>query len=549
MKQKKFGKKIINWRRPPGKDQFRRRYRRNRDSDQEYLDALKATGCVPKDRCWNLYDREYDRVIADMRDSCSCAAKWHGLWSADHFECRDMSSGEEARREFFLQQFFEGVSAPWPPQSAALDSLARLRKEEPSEVRVSARRHPAFSSIEKRLAIHMERIAHLSDLSVAAALRSERIPILSDSVTLADLFWNPDFLQHVESCLDQDEEGFVEVREVNGWEPHFDPADFANLLSLFSPFWIVRPQPNFEGGGRKLLEHLFVRYEAPRWLFNEWLRPLGEIRFKWICWFLIIAQGGSLRRAARYFGWRIPEGFQHHLLQAPAGATPVEACVYAEVRRLGGAEVDFRRILHNAAFVIDPTEPSSFESFEGFWTGTVSWLIRHSADITDEESDQILSWAMHWYTECERTGRTPFSMTGRGLRAVLEASRGYAEQNDEKWVSYQWNGSGLDWEPEELSAEGWRFVELTSGRELLREGEALHHCVASYAALCASGHSAIVSLSRNGIRRLTIELDPRTRQIVQVRGLQNRSASEKEGEVISRWLSAIQRGAEVPDRE
>ncbi|NLX96916.1 MAG: hypothetical protein GXY83_12135 [Rhodopirellula sp.] len=104
---------------------------------------------------------------------------------------------------------------------------------------------------------------------------------------------------------------------------------------------------------------------------------------------------------------------------------------------------------------------------------------------------------------------------------------------------YQWHNHAWDWTLEDLPNGVWSFVEITSGDELKREGQEMWHCVASYAARCASGYSSIVSVRHNGRRRITIEITPRTKQIVQARGPYNREADAEEQRVMSQWMATI----------
>jgi PcfJ-like protein len=94
----------------------------------------------------------------------------------------------------------------------------------------------------------------------------------------------------------------------------------------------------------------------------------------------------------------------------------------------------------------------------------------------------------------------------------------------------------------------WAIVELTSSIDLRMEGQALQHCVASYAPYCAGGLSRIWSLRRitcsSTIASVaTIEVNPRARAIVQARGLRNRAVSHRARELISLW--ARREGLEV----
>lgn len=526
MKQKKFGKKIVNWRRPLGPSQLRRRYLRLRHEDPDYQDQNQFEDYPGEDEFWDPYD-------PSSGYPCSCCTG-RQLWTP-YTHCLDDldNSTDEDRQVFFLRQLFEGVLSPWPlfTRGRTIDAAPGRDIE---GITSPLGPHRDINGIEKRVAAYIEMATNISDNSVAAALRSQIVASIGDlrhgDVLVADLLGNPNFIKLIESTDDA----------------HFDgdfhtSTDFANLLCLFGPFWISRPHAWDKNSLTELLEYLFVLYSVPKFLYHEWFRDLGSIRFKWLSWFILLGQGGSLKHASKFFNWIIPAKFQQYLLEAPPEASPVEACLYAEVKRLGGSETDFRRIHQNAAFIIDPTEPSAVESHPGFWRDTVRWLITHSDEITDEESDLILSWAMHEYTESERAGTSPFSWRGRSVRNVIERSIQYGRSTNRPWLSFSWNSSGLNWVPDDPLYDGWSFLELTSGRDLFNEGEALHHCVGGYAGRCASGYSAIVSMRYHGISRLTIEIAPKTRHIVQARGLQNRDATRGEKGIISHWMRRVVR--------
>jgi hypothetical protein len=88
----------------------------------------------------------------------------------------------------------------------------------------------------------------------------------------------------------------------------------------------------------------------------------------------------------------------------------------------------------------------------------------------------------------------------------------------------------------------WRINELLSQKELVREGNALKHCVATYSRQCRNGHSSIWSMtsedaSGNVRRRQTVELR-RNKQIVQCRGRMNKHPNEQERKIIRLWAKA-----------
>ncbi|MGE3804637.1 MAG: PcfJ domain-containing protein [Gemmataceae bacterium] len=288
-----------------------------------------------------------------------------------------------------------------------------------------------------------------------------------------------------------------------------------------------------------LIDHLFVRFSVPRFLYGTWTQEPCFSRLKWLCWFILLAQGGSLRRSRAQFGWNIPNRFEHFLRMTSADTeSPVAEVSTAQILRLGGSLEDCRRVLANSAFVIDTTE-RAWESQAEFWETTVCWIIAHGNSLSDDQCEQVLAWAMHEHTEAERHRVPPFLLKGKGLRAVLERSLAYRRQLARPWSGYRWRQRGWGWQPVDPPLEGWSFVELTSGEELFCEGQALHHCVATYAGQCAAGNAVIVSVRFMGERRLTIEIQPSTGLVIQAKGKRNRPASGDEQRVIRRWLERV----------
>ncbi|TVQ18001.1 MAG: hypothetical protein EA382_18230, partial [Spirochaetaceae bacterium] len=112
----------------------------------------------------------------------------------------------------------------------------------------------------------------------------------------------------------------------------------------------------------------------------------------------------------------------------------------------------------------------------------------------------------------------------------------------------QWIRSGIpDFELVEGKRESanmrvWRIVELLSSKELEEEGRSLGHCVATYASSCQRHASSIWSVRREsatGVTRLlTVEVDMKRKEIVQIRGLRNRLPEANEMTIVNRWTRA-----------
>jgi hypothetical protein len=175
----------------------------------------------------------------------------------------------------------------------------------------------------------------------------------------------------------------------------------------------------------------------------------------------------------------------------------------------------------------------------------VDWLVRHRAALPDAHAvERILDWALHRHTE-DLARAVPdharFSWRGRTPAGARDDALEYDRRLDES----RSHPPNLSWRPRgwdrELADEGgvWTVRELTSSTELADESQAMRHCVASYDRRCAKGASAIFSLSVDQVRQVTVELEPRSRRIVQARGTQNRSAESRELDVLRRWLDSL----------
>lgn len=339
---------------------------------------------------------------------------------------------------------------------------------------------------------------------------------------------------------------------------------------LFAPFWVrtlaswTPPQGDDATITTSLIEHLFQIYPVPRPVQQPWLAE-GLPSLKAVCWLVLLGQGGNLHHAARRFGWSVARRFLQHFSTAPAELTFLEACMWAEIARRGGDRVDFDRIRRDPAFALDPTEAAvttpepamsrvyNFnplserereelnEAARAFWRQTVEWMIPRRAQLTDESCAIILEWAMHLHTEGARVFPRPrpaFTWSGRELAGTRAAALEYRRTRDMPYGDLAWTTHGLDWDLREGETVTWTIRELLSSTSLGEESRTMHHCVASYSYRCAQGKTAIFSVCAAGDRKVTVELDPFSRRIMQVRGLCNRAATIEEQTVLSRWLAA-----------
>jgi len=329
-------------------------------------------------------------------------------------------------------------------------------------------------------------------------------------------------------------------------EQPLQPLDWLSLVVLFKPFWI-RSADSWTGKGKSsLINHLFVKYPVPDFLIVAWgkFQAAAEEKFKWQRWLIILGQGGSLKLVPG----KTLRKMQQYLFEVPwhelpeTQPSPGIACLYAEVRRIGGDVCIWKWLTQHPAFAIDPTEVLD-ENFHAFWFETVNWIIRHRDQLLEEICEKVLDWSIHEITRLTAIGMK-FTWKGRTFEATCRSSHEfqrriifaggyYAQYTSLKWQSHSW-----DWSITEGESE-WKIRELTSGVELVYEGKAMRHCVASYARRCAAGFSSIFSLTRNEQPSLTLEINPGTSTLIEARGKRNRAATSEEQQIVNLWREDI----------
>jgi hypothetical protein len=520
VKQRKDGKKVQNWHKPPHADALKRRFVRNR---HQTLDEIETE---PKyDQYWNYRN---PGGVVDF-----------GQGFDDPFDAK------ESRIHLLVRQVcLDLQSSPTPllPREW-IQELPPVEYEGTEE----CENEPADAvGIETRLKSFVDL------LSKPVLEKGELYDLLTssigDSENLAAFELLPGYMYegYLPEGVDDPEGEAYFIEQYSQYETKV-------ALLLFSPFWIRSPKTwDKTNGVFGLIRHLFARYEAPPFLIKGWLTYDFLPRLKWLLWYIQISAGGSLRKLGDVFGWRISNRLQHFLYSVPKNSYTGDACTYAEVMRLGGNLVDFSRLRGSHAFVIDPTEPSAVEGFSSFWESTVCWLISNR-DSMDEHGwisgvelhiARILDWGLFQFHESRNGDGVQFSWRGRALSAVAARCQEWEQAlySGRSGAAFKWDKQGWDWEHSVTVSEKWKISELTSTEELAHEGQCMQHCVASYDGNCLNGFASIFSVSRNGHRRLTIEVDPRTKRVVQVRGRKNRNPTHAEADVVLQWLADIVQG-------
>ncbi len=334
MKKHQDGRKIINWHKPLHVDALKRRYVRNRVEDFETTITS-----------WENDEEFYDRTIHSYDDY------WDSYNAGDEYD-------------HLLAEAMHLIRPWWPPPARLVPALSVDSAPAADSSQSTAPSLPAESSIDlaSRLAAHLSLVRR--DRNVAMWPTPAFVSVYEGAC-----FSGRQQLERIWHALSPSTGG-VETT--------------LGLAFAFAPFWIRHPQhwaPTTLNRDELLISfvnHLFVRYPVPQFLYSNWLRDAEtarvNARVKWLCWFILFGQGGSLYKAAKSLGWNVPKTLTQFLFEVPEGLGPTEGCMYAEIARLGGNDTEFRRLSENYAFVIDPTCRNEDGEHLKFWGETVTWL-------------------------------------------------------------------------------------------------------------------------------------------------------------------------------
>ncbi|MFO0953237.1 MAG: PcfJ domain-containing protein [Isosphaeraceae bacterium] len=327
-------------------------------------------------------------------------------------------------------------------------------------------------------------------------------------------------------------------------------------LSAYEPQWIRMPEgwaPRTHNAYRQfhsLVRHLLARYDVPTFMNTAWLEGPTREGSLHQSWFLHVAKGENLRTAP---GLPVPltKKQAHVYLQAPCDFDVTTAFRYAQIVDLGGDERLVRSVLATRV-------GASFDQDE-FWLTVFRWLIAQPMLDPAHHGPIIDFLHAQKFVPSVPDPRDPgpgvrrlvppqpkLTMNGRNPEVLLRCVHGWHRNlgRERGAKDLLWGASGF---PAFCFEEGngesrkvYTLTELTSSRELIDEGRAMCHCVASYAQSCHAGRTSIWSLKLvdafgRSERLVTVEVIRASRQVVQARKKFNALPTPKELQVLRRW--------------
>jgi hypothetical protein len=300
-----------------------------------------------------------------------------------------------------------------------------------------------------------------------------------------------------------------------------------------------------------LIDHLFVRYRVPLYLYRSMLSFEGldlvfgikyepkkrerahppEARYR--DWFLAAAQGASFARVSRDV---FTKKEAHWFLQAPATNTIEQNILWAKGMTAGLSR-------EACAYLVERLDTEFLRTLGDRLGDLLRFYAEEWPHMGDYDREEITDFirAAILIPEFSLKGRTFGSM--RKLSHAWHRSVHVGSVRDYR----TWSPVFAPWEHvQPKSVLLIRARELTNNRALAEEGRKQHHCVYSYTTRCIHGQSRIVSFRwyevepggcevREELTRITAEVVPSHNAITQIRGRQNRQATDQEMKIIRIW--------------
>lgn len=129
-------------------------------------------------------------------------------------------------------------------------------------------------------------------------------------------------------------------------------------------------------------------------------------------------------------------------------------------------------------------------------------------DVRNNELDELLDYFVGTSTQRKRDGVELEQFLSRSINTIRQASNEWhinqAKEKNKKFLV--WEGMYPQFTVHGAE-DTFDFIELTTSTELLNEGRKMRHCVGSYASRCVNGSTRIVSVKKNGVSHITLELN------------------------------------------
>jgi len=285
-----------------------------------------------------------------------------------------------------------------------------------------------------------------------------------------------------------------------------------------------------------LLRYLFGIYPVPRFLEHVMIDAdaKNEDFFKW---YLAVAQGKSLYKTCTRGALSKRE--THLFLQAPNELNVREAIWWAKTVALCDNI--------GVAYRMAKSRVARYNYANQFWIDVHRFFTNNPVSM--KEMEELLDYVVAEYRD-----NNNWTIKKRSLESVRRKSEEWhrAQYKIRQIGGGSWPGMDVpNWtmstgmfhsDPQKNQRIEWHVRQILTGNDLVKEGQKMRHCVASYKSTCINNQTAIFSMTSNtpfqqDRRNLTIEVLVAGRQISQVRGFGNRLAYPAEREILHKWAN------------
>ena len=293
-----------------------------------------------------------------------------------------------------------------------------------------------------------------------------------------------------------------------------------NIIPEFSSYFI-RPYRSFNPKSRNhernvynLVKHLFYRYNVPKFLTEEWINK-GNKEF--LYWSILVGQGKSLHKE-KAIPYLTKKEISYFLKLK--GNTARRNVWLAKANTYG---LEPKRALRMCDVFVT-------WKINSFHCDVIRFFVRNKVD--DQAFNEVLDYLVNRHRE-----DPTYSLKGRTLQSLLvSVNEWHIELMEKKLENSEWIHIDVPvWTYKTRELFTWRCVQLTSSKELFKEGKAMRHCVSSYVDYCKKGRCAIFSMWSTEGSRLTIEISLPAKIITQVSGKCNARPSSQERSMVNRW--------------
>lgn len=397
------------------------------------------------------------------------------------------------------------------------NTLKQNKKTSVKSLRKVAKKHsqnlpsPTYSNPKARKIVNLMSLgSHRKEFSEIIALIAQKGKV--------EALLQEEYMLDALACVAKEHAFFI--RNIEDWKPKGRSPEtlFANLV-----------------------RHLFVKYDVPSCMTSLWFDNENQLARSW---FIDVGQGKNASKL-NHFPVPITKKEAHYFVKAPSKLTFVAAIRFAQAKAMGATP----RFVNN---LIRTDLGKYLYPNENFWREVTAFLFRNRPYATAQELEIVIEyiWAQKFArpwganTKGQVVRKNPpapdFSLKGRTWESLWRLAFewfkvvGITRQVPQEWAHF------IIKENYVRAATGQCFVfqQLLTKQELFEEGKNMNHCVGSYTDNCKSSRSAIFSL-QNVLSKenslVTIEVEPKSRRIVQAKRRFNESPSAAEIVIIKEW--------------